>query len=144
MDKMKIPNSFSTTIFNRHRIQYEFGAYSEIDFSNVFFFLPCTVDRVEEINQQSINLSAIDIDISDFDKNLNPSKVDFANPEKEELRKSVLKVLRKVADLSNQNIRRNADGFLATQLHDNQSLLWPGGKRIQDDKFALSYQFVVK
>ena len=36
--KMKIPNSFSTTIFNRHRIQYEFGTYSGTDFSNVIFF----------------------------------------------------------------------------------------------------------
>ena len=35
--KMKIPNSFSTTIFNQHRIRYESGAYFETDFSNVFF-----------------------------------------------------------------------------------------------------------
>ena len=141
MHKMKIPHSFSTTIFNRHRIQYEFWAYSETDFCNVFFSLPCTVDRVEEINQHlgSVNLLAIDIGISDFGKNFIPSKLDFANPEKEELRESALKVLRKAVDLSNQNIRQNADGFLATQPHDNQSLLWPGGKRIQDDKFALSY-----
>ena len=48
--KMKIPNSFSTTIFNRHRIQYESGAFSETDFSDVFFFLPSTTDRIEEIN----------------------------------------------------------------------------------------------
>ena len=122
---MKIPNSFSTTIFNRHRIQYESGAYFETDFSNVFPLLPCTVDRVEEINQYlgSVNLSAIDIAISDFGKNFNPSKLDFANPEREELRKSVLNILRKVADLSNQNIRRIADGFLATQPHDNQSVM---------------------
>ena len=96
---------------------------------------------VEEINQYlgSVNLSAVDIDISDFGENFNPSKLGYANPEREELRKSVLNVLKKVADLSNQNIRQNADGFLATQPHDNQSLLWPDGKRIQDDKFALSY-----
>ena len=86
---MKTPNSFNTTIFNRYRIQYEFGAYSETGFSKVFFFLPCTVDRVEEINQYlgSVNLSAIDIDISDFGENFNPSKLDFANREREELRK---------------------------------------------------------
>ena len=36
--KMKIPNSFSMTIFNRHRIRYESGAFSETDFCNVFFF----------------------------------------------------------------------------------------------------------
>ena len=38
-------------------------------------------------------------------------KLDYANPEKEETRKSVLRVLKKVADLSNQNLQRNTDGF---------------------------------
>ena len=97
------------------------GLILELIFLTSFFSLPCTVDRVGEINQYlgSVNLSAIDIDISDFGKNFNPSKLNFANPKKEELRKSVLKVLRKVADLSNQNVRQNADGFRATQPHDN-------------------------
>lgn len=42
MHKMKIPNSFSTTIFNRNRIQYEPGAFSETDFS--FFYLPQLIE----------------------------------------------------------------------------------------------------
>ena len=49
--KMKVPNSFSTTIFNRHRIQYESGAFSETESSNIFFYLPSTVDKIEEINK---------------------------------------------------------------------------------------------
>ena len=84
------------------------------------------MDRVEEINQYlgSVNLSAIDIDISDFGENFNPSKLDFANREREELRKWVLNVLRKVADLSNQNIKRNVAGFLATQRHNESVMAW--------------------
>ena len=35
--KMKIPNSFSSTIFIKHRIQFEAGALSETEFFNVFF-----------------------------------------------------------------------------------------------------------
>ena len=35
--KMKIPNSFSGTTFNRHRIQYESGAL-DTKFSNIFLF----------------------------------------------------------------------------------------------------------
>ena len=38
MQKMKTPNSFSATIFNRHRIQYEVGALLDTDFSKIFFF----------------------------------------------------------------------------------------------------------
>ena len=92
----------------------------------------------------STNLSAVDVDISDFRKYFNPSKLDYNNPIREAIREPVLNVLRKVVDQSNQNLKRNANGFLAKQPHDNNSLLWPGGKRVQDDKFALSYQFLVK
>ena len=79
--KMKIPNIFSTTIFNWHRIQHEPGAFSESDFSNSFSFLPSTVDRVEEINKYmgSVNLSAVD-------KDFNSCKLDFNNPEREGIR----------------------------------------------------------
>ena len=44
-------NSFTSTIVSRHRIQYESGVFSETDFSGVFFFLPSTVDRIEEVNR---------------------------------------------------------------------------------------------
>ena len=106
--------NFLTTVFQRKRARYctacikwrspiplilpfstniEFntslGPILKLIFLRSFFFLLCTVDRVEEINQYlgSANLSAIDIDISDFGENFNPSKLDFANREREELRK---------------------------------------------------------
>ena len=40
--------------------------------------------------------------------------------------------------LSNQNVKRNADGLLAKQVQNNDSLLWPSGKLVPSDKFALS------
>ena len=125
MHKMKIPNSFSTTIFNRNKIQYESGAFSETDFS-VFFFLPCTTDRVEEIKKYmgSVNLSPINIEISEFGDIFDPSKLDYANPEKESTREAVLKVLKKVVDLSNQSLQQNTGGLLAKITHNNDSLLW--------------------
>ena len=111
--KKKIPNSFSTTIFNRHRIQFESAAFSGSVFSKVFFFLLSTTDRVGDTNQYlgSVNLSAIDIGISDFGPNFDPYKLDYNNPERENVRESVLNVLRKVVDLINQNLRRDADSF---------------------------------
>ena len=48
--KMKIPNSFSGTMFNRHRIQFESGDLNT-DSSNVYFFLPSTTYRIEDINK---------------------------------------------------------------------------------------------
>lgn len=93
---MKVPNSFSTNIFNRHRFQYKSGAYAKTEFSNIFFFLPLTIDRVEEINNYlgSVNLNAVDIDISEFGENFDPSKLNFNSTEREDIRKSVLKVLK--------------------------------------------------
>lgn len=49
----------------------------------------------------SVNLSAIDIEPSDFGPNFDSSKLDYNNPERENIRKLVLSVLRKVAHLSN-------------------------------------------
>ena len=82
---IKVPNSFNTTIFNRDRIQYEPGAYRETGFSNIFFFLPSPVDWVEDIN-----LNAVDINISEFGENFDPSRLDFNSTEKENIRKSVI------------------------------------------------------
>ena len=138
---MKILNSFSTTIFSRHRIQYESGAFGETDISNIFFFLPSIVDRIEEIINKylgSVNLNAIDINIDKFGQNFDPSKLDVKTTESENVRKSVLRVLKKIAEHSSQNSRRNADGYLSSVSHNNDSRLWTQGKRTQSEKFSLS------
>lgn len=60
-----MPNSFCDTFFNRHRIQYESGAFANNEFSNVYFFLPSITDRSEETNRYimgSVNLVPIDIE----------------------------------------------------------------------------------
>ena len=38
--KLKVANSFKTTIFAQHRMQYEGGAFDEQKFSKVFFICP--------------------------------------------------------------------------------------------------------
>ena len=87
MHKMKIPNSFSATIFNRHRIQYDSGALLDKDFSKIFFFLPSTTDRVEDINMymNSVNLMPTDIEPSEFGEDFNPSTLDFKNPDRKKI-----------------------------------------------------------
>ena len=51
----------------------------------------------------------------------------------------MLKVLKKIVDLSNSNLQNNADGLLGTRPHRNQDILWVGGKRVPEDQFDLSY-----
>ena len=85
--KRIIASSFSGTFFNRYKISYESGALSS-ESSNVYFFLPSTNDRSENINRYlgSVNLSPIDIAESSFETedaiNFDPSKLDTFCPEK--------------------------------------------------------------
>ena len=57
VQKMKIPNSFKTTMFNKHKIQHVAGAFTT-ESLDAFFILPSTVDRIEKINKHlgSVNL----------------------------------------------------------------------------------------
>ena len=142
--KMKIPNSFLGTIFNRHRIQYESSAL-DTKSSKTYFFLPSTTDRIEEINRymSSVNLIPTDIPQNEFEVgggNFDPSKLDFDNPDRQKTREAVLRVLKKVVDLSNSILQKNADGLLASKPH-NKDILWVGddGKRVPQNIFALSY-----
>ena len=110
--KIKILSSFSTTIFSRHRLQYESGAFAETDLSNTFFLLS-TVDRTGKINRylDSVNPNMIDIGLNEFGEKFNPAVLDSMGSEREGAKKSVLKVSKKIADYSSQNLKTNTDGY---------------------------------
>ena len=42
--KLKIPSSFKSHVFGFHKMQYEGGAFAEQKSSQMFFYLPSTVD----------------------------------------------------------------------------------------------------
>ena len=132
--KLKMPNSFKMTIFSQHRMQYEGGAFNTQDFSQIYFYLPSTVDRNEKISKYitSVNLKPFAINHTEFGDQFNPADLDFD-------RFVMVELMKKVALQSSQNLKRNADVFLSTVTHDNDKLLWPGGKRTQNEKFALTY-----
>ena len=90
---------------------------------------------------ESVRLWPIDIKPSDFGENFDPSKLDQVNDEdREKTRECVLKVLRKVVNLANQNLIRNANCLLAKRPHNEQDNLCFGKKRKDVfEKFALSY-----
>ena len=129
---MKIPNSFSGTMFNRHRIQYESGTL-DTDFSKVYFFLPSIMDRIEKINRHmgSVNLVPIDISEDTFEVEGSSEfvlyKLDYESS-KENGRSLKFKS------------HKNADGLLATKPMD-QDVQWVGetGKLVPENRFALSY-----
>ena len=120
-------------MFGQHKILYEGGVFSEQKHSDIFFYLPSTVDRNEKINKylSYVNLKQFAVDPSVFGERFNPANITD--------RSAVVSYMSKVAHQSSQNLKRNADAFLSSIAHDNEKLLWPGGKRTQSDKFALTY-----
>ena len=107
------------TIFGQHTMQYEGGAFNGQDFSQVYFYLPSTVDRNEKINKYmtSVNLKPFTGNPTDFGDDSNPAEFDFS-------RLAVINLMKKVALQSSQNLKRNADAFLSTVSHNNDKLLW--------------------
>ena len=94
-------------------------------FKDLGFF---TLHHGPQINRymNSVNLIPIDIDPSEFGENFDPLKIDFESEDRQKTREFVLKVLRKIVDLSNSSLQKNADELLATKPHQNQDVLWCG------------------
>ena len=105
----------------------------------------CPRPPTEDINRYmgSVNFVPINIQEDNFETEggkFDPSKLDFDNPEKHKIREAVLRVLRKVVDLSNSNLVMNADGLLVTRPL-NKNIEWVGesGQCVPENLYALSY-----
>ena len=92
----------------------------------------------------SVNLLPIDISEDSFEVEgsiqFDPSKLDYENPEKEKMSEAVVKMLRKVKELSNTNLVKNADRILAKMSVDD-NIEWVGKekKRLPDNRYKMSY-----
>ena len=130
--KNKIPSSFKATCFGFLKNQFDGRVFMEQDHSEVFLYLPSTVDRSEDINKYmtSVHLKPFNVSIKELGEDFDPAQ-SFD-------RASVVKFMKKVAERSSQNLKRNADAFLSKTKHDNDTLVWPGGKRTMSNKFALT------
>ena len=90
------------------------------------------------------SLSSIDITEDKFAVEagipFNPSKLNYENPDNEKMRQPVLKVLKKVVDLSNANIIKNADRLLSKGSVEND-IEWveETSKRVPENRYKLSY-----
>ena len=68
---------------------------------------------------ESVRLWPIELELSDFGETFDPLKLDHVNGEaREKTRECELKVLRKVVDLSNQHLVRNANWLLTKRPHN--------------------------
>ena len=140
-----IPSLFSGTFFNRRKMMFETGSL-QTTLSNIFYFLPSTTDRGEEKNSylESVNFSLIDVPVSSFETKENigfdSSKHDLDSQEKEIMAVDVVKMLKKVADMFNANLVKNADGLLFKR-DPNVSVEWirKNKSRLPQNRYKMSY-----
>ena len=62
------------------------------------------------------------MNLKKFSENFNHAVLDFLGIEREEAGKSVLKVLKKIAEYSSQNLKMEADSYLADKLDNSINL----------------------
>ena len=118
MNKHPLPNIFHCTAFKQHREFLLDEQQKNAEFSDMFMFLPSTLDRKEILQwQDHVHLHPIDVtfeELKDFNngEDFNASLLDH-----KDLRKNVTglfyKYMKKVAEIFNHNIVRNSGADMA-------------------------------
>ena len=103
---------------------------------------------IEDINRHrgSINLLPIDIPEKTFEVEDNvqfdPLKLDYDCPEKEKITKAVVKMLKKITEISNSNLVKNAYGLLSKRNVDEEvEWIADNTKRLPEGRLKMSYRF---
>ena len=146
--KAPLPNTFTSTCFQKHKQllldQNEVGVKQ----SELFFFLPATLDRKEEFLQwkDNVHLHPIDLSIDDLKNEMSVTSLDPSLLESKQFRASLVpgfyKVMKKVAELSNQNLVRNSDAFMSKggKVDSEKEFVWIDDSIKQATaKFQLNY-----
>ena len=143
--KQQIPNAFVSVAFKNHFEEIMNGDRSESSSSSLFYFLPSTSDRKEEINQHKNNVSLFPVDITlDFIESFSVEKISFKpdllNSSDEKERKPQTEMLyglfKHMATVSNQNLQRNIVHLNITQ--GRHKMEWSNSK-FDSSKFKLTY-----
>ena len=127
--KSSFPNIFSCTVFKKHVSFLLDQNENNIKSSGLFYFLPSTLDRKEEILQwrEHLHLYPIELSIDDLIQtsnltNINPALLE--SNQRERVLPGYCRIIKKIAEISNQNLIRNSHAFLSA-----------GGKTDPDSEF---------
>ena len=147
---MKTPllNIFSCTAFKKHLPFLLDENQNKAKFSNMFFYLPSTLDRKEDFLKwkDHVHLHPIDLSFDDLteitgNKEMNPSLLN-----NKDLRGEVVgayyKLMKKIAETSNQNLVRNSDAYISNggKIDPDNEFSWiDDSYQLSKEKFQLSY-----
>ena len=115
--KSSLPNIFSCTACKKHVSLLLDQNENKVKSSRIFFFLPSTLDRKEEFIQwrEQVHLHPIDLNIDNLMEisgltDINPALLESNHREK--ILPGYYKIMKKIAEISNQNLIRT---FLAEE-----------------------------
>ena len=99
------------------------------NFSKLFFILPITTDRKENVKQfvDNVQLHPIDIGYNEFaiKYSFSPSDLDSKNAAKSlEAREVMEKFFKDDVEISNANLIRNSRALIATAKVDTENFIW--------------------
>ena len=128
--KTELPIIFSCTAFKKHISFLIDQNQNQVKFSEIFLYLPSTLDRKEAFLQWKghVHLHPVDLSLHDMkaltgNKEINPALLDDQNA-RENIISGYYKHMKNIAEVSNQNLVRNSDVYLSG-----------GGKTDLDNEF---------
>ena len=117
--KTPLPNIFHCTAFKKHYPFLFDENQNKSKFSNMFIYLPSTLDRKEDFlpYKEHVHLHSVDFTYDDLkeiigNKDMNPSLLD-SKELRGEVKGAYYKIMKKSADISNQNLVRNSDAYIS-------------------------------
>ena len=146
--KQPLPNIFHCKAFKKHHSFLVDENQMKVKFSKMFLYLPSTLDRKEHFLKYKNHVHLHPVDISYDDKtqmhnneNTNPALLDDKNS-RTKVTGTNYKEMKKVAEISNQNLVRNFDAYISSggKIDPDNKFSWIDGSYKQvKEKFQLSY-----
>ena len=143
--KTQMPNAFSSTCFKKHTNLLLEQHENSVKQSRRFFFLPATLDCKEDFLQykDNVNLHPVEVEYAAFNEygieNFNPALLEKKTDAN--LRLAILKIMKKAALVSNQNLLRNANAYKARggEIDKEMKFQWVDDSLEASQLFQLTY-----
>ena len=138
--KTLLPNISCCTAFKKHLNYLSDQNQAKVKSPGMFLYLPSTLNQNEDL------LKFIDITLDDLKeitghKEINPSLLDNKNL-RGEVVPGYYKLMKKIADVSNQNLVRNSDAYISNggKIDPDNEFSWVDDfYKLSKGKFQLTY-----
>ena len=145
--KKPMPNIFNCTVFKKHISFLLDENQNNAKFSNLFMYLPSTLDGREDfmhykyhVNLHPINITFDDLKQAADQKIMDPSFLSSNN--RSEVTDAYYKIMRKIVVVSNQNLVRSSDVFISNggKVDPDRKISWIDDfYKLNTEKFQLTY-----